>query len=112
MQRNTAALLPIATAKADISRSSCLLCLQKGTCAVHLAMSAKGHKRTFGFRVRRKTSGRIRSATADVSLHMRCTSDHLRPRPLAALAVEAPLPPDPHLVVSGELCVHLEIRAH
>src|SRR5262249_13633663 len=40
------ALPPIATAKADIRKQSCLLYPQKRTCAVHSAMSALGQKRT------------------------------------------------------------------
>src|SRR5262245_22406843 len=57
---------------------------------------------------------RIRpSPRTDISLYRRSASEHLlRPLSLVAPAVEAPLPPDPHLVVSGELCVHREIRAH
>src|SRR5262245_2329066 len=57
---------------------------------------------------------RIRpSPRTDTSLYRRSASEHLlRPLSLVAPAVEAPLPPDPHLVVSGELCVHREIRAH
>src|SRR5262245_46971542 len=40
------ALHPIATAKADIRKRSCLLYPQKRTCAVHQPMSALGQKRT------------------------------------------------------------------
>ena len=47
MQNGMSALPPIATAKADISSGSCPLYPQKRTCAVHLGMSALGHKRTF-----------------------------------------------------------------
>ena len=41
------ALAPIATAKADSLKRSCLLCPQKRTCAAQLEMSALGHKRPF-----------------------------------------------------------------
>jgi hypothetical protein len=41
------ALRPIATAKADISKSSCLLYPQKQTCAVQLGASTKGHVWTY-----------------------------------------------------------------
>jgi len=41
------ALPPRATAKAGISKTSCLLYCRKRTCAVHRLMSAKGKKRTF-----------------------------------------------------------------
>src|SRR5215831_14933642 len=40
------ALPPIATAKADIGKPSCLLYPRKQTCAVHQPMSALGQKRT------------------------------------------------------------------
>src|SRR5262252_2338802 len=40
------ALPPIATAKADARKRSCLLYPQKRTCAVQESMSAKGQKRT------------------------------------------------------------------
>src|SRR5262245_57564128 len=40
------ALPPIATAKADIGKTSCLLYPRKRTCAVHTLMSALGQKRT------------------------------------------------------------------
>src|SRR5262245_7362167 len=40
------ALPPIATAKADIRKQSCLLYTRKRTCAVQLGMSALGQKRT------------------------------------------------------------------
>src|SRR5262245_21946415 len=40
------ALLPIATAKADIGKPSCLLYPRKQICAVQLGMSALGQKRT------------------------------------------------------------------
>src|SRR5262245_35978058 len=40
------ALPPIATAKADMRKRSCLLCPSKQTCAVHWLMSALGQKRT------------------------------------------------------------------
>ena len=59
----------------------------------------------------RSLHGSIRSRT--VSLRRRCASGHLlRQRSLAVQATEAPLPPDPHLVLSGEQCAHPEIRAH
>jgi len=45
-QQVMSALLPIATAKADICASSCPLYPQKQACAVHLPMSALGQKRT------------------------------------------------------------------
>src|SRR5262245_52946959 len=45
------ALPPIATAKADIRKSSFLLCLRKRTCAVQTQMSAKGQKRTCAMRL-------------------------------------------------------------
>ena len=41
------ALPPIATAKADMPKWSCLLYPQKRTCAMQRGMSAKGQKRTF-----------------------------------------------------------------
>src|SRR5262245_53749399 len=40
------ALSPIATAKADIRKRSCLLYPRKRTCATQQPMSAKGQKRT------------------------------------------------------------------
>jgi hypothetical protein len=46
VQEAMSALLPIATEKADIRKTSCLLYPRKQTCAVQLAMSAKGQKRT------------------------------------------------------------------
>src|SRR5215813_11796035 len=46
VQQRMSALPPIATAKADIRKSSCLLYPQKRTCAVQEAMSALGQKRT------------------------------------------------------------------
>src|SRR5262245_20490931 len=46
-QNVMSALPPIATAKADIRKRSCLLSLRKQTCAPQTPMSAKGHKRTF-----------------------------------------------------------------
>src|SRR5262249_49198476 len=46
LQKAMSALPPIATAKADIRKRSCLLYPQKRTCAVQTGMSAKGHKRT------------------------------------------------------------------
>jgi hypothetical protein len=47
-QQVMSALLPIATAKADICASSCPLYPQKRTCAVQRPMSALGQKRTSG----------------------------------------------------------------
>jgi hypothetical protein len=53
------------------------------------------------------------SLSRTLSRRRRCASGHLlRPRSLAAQATEAPSPPDPHLVVSGEQFAHPEIRAH
>jgi hypothetical protein len=46
LQQAMSALLPIATAKADISPGSCPLYPRKRTCAVQLGMSALGQKRT------------------------------------------------------------------
>jgi hypothetical protein len=46
-QNAMSALASIATAKADIRKSSCLLYPRKRTCAVQLGMSALGQKRTF-----------------------------------------------------------------
>ena len=49
----------------------------------------------------------IINVSQTVSLRGRPASGHrLRPRSLAALATEAPLPPDPHSVLSGEQCAH------
>jgi hypothetical protein len=42
VQKGTSALPPIATAKADSHKSSCLLYPRKRTCAVQLGMSALG----------------------------------------------------------------------
>src|SRR5262245_233976 len=47
VQQRMSALPPIATAKADIRKRSCLLYPQKRTCAVHSLMSAKGQKQTW-----------------------------------------------------------------
>jgi hypothetical protein len=47
LQKAMSAITPIATAKADIGRLSCLLYPRKRTCTVQSEMSAKGHKRTF-----------------------------------------------------------------
>jgi hypothetical protein len=46
LQQAMSALPPIATAKADISSSSCPLYPRKRTCAVQLVMSALCQKRT------------------------------------------------------------------
>ena len=46
VQNVMSALPPIATAKADIRKRSCLLYPQKQTCAAHSLMSALGQKRT------------------------------------------------------------------
>src|SRR5262245_11814038 len=46
VQNVMSALPPIATAKADSRKRSCLLYPQKQTCAVHTLMSALGQKRT------------------------------------------------------------------
>src|SRR5215471_14673615 len=46
VQEATSALPPIATAKADFGKPSCLLYPRKRTCAVQQLMSALGHKRT------------------------------------------------------------------
>jgi len=42
-------LAPIATAKADIGKLSCLLYPRKRTCAVQLGMSALGQQRTWRY---------------------------------------------------------------
>src|SRR5262245_19264813 len=57
VQNVMSALPPIATAKADIRKRSCLLYPRKQTCALQLRMSAKGQKRTFktGTTVHRET---------------------------------------------------------
>ena len=49
-QKAMSALPPIATAKADSRKRSYLLYPRKQTCALHLAMSAKGQYRTFAWR--------------------------------------------------------------
>jgi len=46
LQKAMSALPPIATAKADSRKGSCLLYPRKRTCAVQEAMSAQGQKRT------------------------------------------------------------------
>jgi hypothetical protein len=46
LQQAMSALPPIATAKADIRKRSCLLYPRKRTCAVQSKMSAKGQKQT------------------------------------------------------------------
>src|SRR5262245_42955782 len=46
VQQRMSALLPIATAKADIRKRSFPLYPRKRTCALQLQMSAKGQKRT------------------------------------------------------------------
>jgi hypothetical protein len=46
LQQGMSALPPIATAKADIRKTPCLLYPRKRTCAVQSAMSALGQKRT------------------------------------------------------------------
>src|SRR5262245_42438832 len=46
-QKAMSALPPIATAKVDIRKRSCLLYPRKQTCAPHKLMSELGHKRTF-----------------------------------------------------------------
>src|SRR5215469_15530056 len=46
VQERISALPPIATAKADSRKRSCLLYPQKRTCAVQTGMSALGQKRT------------------------------------------------------------------
>src|SRR5262245_20189161 len=47
VQKSMSALHPIATEKADMREWSCLLYPQERTCAVQLAMSAMGQKRTW-----------------------------------------------------------------
>jgi hypothetical protein len=82
-----------------------------GSAQVHVRFGPKAD--IWFSRASENSSAHSPSPRTEISLHRRCASEHpLRPQPLAVLAVEAPLPPDPHLVVSGELCVHLEIRAH
>src|SRR5262245_1436027 len=49
-QEAMSALPRMATEKADFRKRSCLLYPQKRTCAVRLAMSAKGQQRTFAQR--------------------------------------------------------------
>ena len=46
-QKSMSALVPVATAKADMSLASCPLFPRKRTCALQSQMSAKGHKRTY-----------------------------------------------------------------
>jgi hypothetical protein len=46
VQKGMSAVLPIATAKADICPGACLLSPRKRTYAAQTGMSAKGHKRT------------------------------------------------------------------
>src|SRR5262245_22561178 len=46
VQKGMSALPPIATAKADCRKGSCLLYSRKRTCAAHSLMSALGQKRT------------------------------------------------------------------
>jgi hypothetical protein len=46
-KKGMSALLPIATAKADSLKRSCLLYPRKLTCALQLVMSALGQKRSF-----------------------------------------------------------------
>src|SRR5262245_16535060 len=48
-QKGMSALPPIATAKADFRKRSCLLCPRKRTCAVQSGMSALGQKRHIAF---------------------------------------------------------------
>ena len=61
LQKGMSALPPIATAKADSRKSPCPLYRRKRTCAVQLAMSAMGQKRTLGhllpFREQRSRAG-------------------------------------------------------
>jgi len=45
-QKSMSALVPVATAKADMSLASCPLFPRKRTCALQSQMSAKGQKRT------------------------------------------------------------------
>lgn|SRR6185312_15990654 len=47
LQKGMFALPPIATAKADISKPSCLRHPRKQTCAMQRLMSAMGQKRTY-----------------------------------------------------------------
>src|SRR5262249_12467269 len=47
VRQRMSALSPIATVKADIRKTSCLLYPQKQTCAAHYPMSALGQKRTW-----------------------------------------------------------------
>ena len=63
--------------------------------------------------LQRRRSRRTSATPNCLSLRWRCASGPLlRPQSLAAQATEAPLPPDPHLVVSAAQCAHQEIRAH
>ena len=76
--------------------------------AKNTARATLQHK---GNSIRPSLYGLILSRT--VSLLRRCASGQLpRQRLWAAQAAEAPLPPDVHLVLSGEQCARLEIRAH
>ena len=50
LQNGMSALPRIATAKADMRKWSCPLCLRKRTFAVQQPMSAKGQKRTLSLR--------------------------------------------------------------
>jgi hypothetical protein len=54
----TSALPPIATAKADIGKPSCLLYPSKWTCAVHTLTSALGQKQTSPIQLLRRR-GRV-----------------------------------------------------
>jgi hypothetical protein len=56
-QKTMSALLPIATAKADFRKRSCLLYPSKRTCAVQSEMSAKGQKRTLIVKKRNRLGG-------------------------------------------------------
>jgi hypothetical protein len=66
VQQVMSALPPIATAKANSRKRSCLLSPQKRTFAVRWSMSAKGYKRTSGrLRAFREYRGNARQGHSD-----------------------------------------------
>src|SRR5262245_5354952 len=56
LQKAMSALPPIATAKADIRKPSCLLYPRKRTCAAHKLMSALGQKQTHALQQRTRSN--------------------------------------------------------
>src|SRR5262249_16311685 len=71
-QKAMSALPPIATAKADFRKRSCLLYPQKRSCAVQWSMSALGQKRTSWHLLNRLSGGREKRRRDRLNPRPRC----------------------------------------